>query len=558
MPKPIFDTKTLTLAEILGNAKTYYVPKFQRSYSWKEEEWEDLWQDILILKNNEENIHYLGTIVLKTDDNKTFEVIDGQQRLATLSIIILTCMAFLDDLIAQGFDIEKNNARKDLYLNNYIGFKEPKSLTYKPKLVLNQVDKDIYSSYLTRLKKPQNVSRLPDSNKLIIQAYDYFREKVKQMGFTCGEEVVDFIENVILSRLILIQIVVEDSLSAYTVFETLNARGIELTTTDLLKNYLFSVLDNEIDINTMLPIWDRIVNIVSYKHFPEFLRYHINSQQKLIRTERLFKEIRSKVAKKEDVFKLLDELEKNAELYVAFDDPEHPYWAENRSVKKLIEEISLFNVKQHKSLLLSCWNRIPGELEKVLRIIRAIAFRYNVIGKFNPNELEKAYNDTAVKVFSQQIIYSNQIQKNLENVYVKDEKFQNLFSTISFKIENSRERKLVKYILLSIENQRFKKDYPIVETDATIEHIMSESSGKFERDNDNMLCMLGNLTLLEPKLNKEASNMPFNRKIEIYKRSQFGITREIAERWENWGFTQIKQRQREFAKLATSIWATNY
>jgi uncharacterized protein with ParB-like and HNH nuclease domain len=84
MPKPFFDTKTLNISELLGNDKSYIVPRFQRSYSWDEENWEDLWLDIIDLLNNEERIHYLGTIVLKSEDNKKFEVIDGQQRLATL------------------------------------------------------------------------------------------------------------------------------------------------------------------------------------------------------------------------------------------------------------------------------------------------------------------------------------------------------------------------------------------------------------------------------------------------------------------------------------------
>ncbi|MGB9665004.1 MAG: DUF262 domain-containing protein [Ignavibacteria bacterium] len=240
MPKPFFDTKTLNISEILGNAKTYIVPRFQRSYSWEEEHWEDLWQDIIDLKNNDEKIHYLGIIVLKSDDNKIFIVIDGQQRLATLSILILVCVKRLEELANNGIDTNKNLERKELYLNNYIGFKEPRSLTYRPKLILNDTDRDLYNSYLVQLKKPVSLSRLPDSNKLFIKAFNYFQHKIDELKFEKGEEIVDFVEQVLLSRLVIIQIIVEDSISAYTVFETLNARGIELTTTDLLKNYFFS------------------------------------------------------------------------------------------------------------------------------------------------------------------------------------------------------------------------------------------------------------------------------------------------------------------------------
>jgi len=558
MPKLIFDTKTLSLQEILGNAKVYTVPKYQRSYSWEAEQWEDLWQDIIELKKNEETIHYLGTIVLKTIDNKSFEVIDGQQRLATLSFIILACIKVLSDFVEKGIDTEKNEERISIYMNNYIGFKEPKALTYKPKVTLNHFDKDLYNAYLIQLKRPQNISRLPDSNKLMLKSFNYFLDKIKSLNFKSGDEVVDFIENILLNKLILIQIVVEDTLSAYTVFETLNARGIELTTTDLLKNYLFSLLDNEIDINNMLPIWDRIVNTISYREFPTFLRYYLNSRQNLIRNERLFKEIRNKVISKEQVFELLNDLEINSELYLAFDEPSHEFWAEQPGTQKLLEEIKLFGVKQHKSLLLTVYNKKQELFTNTLRIIRAITFRYNVIGKFNPNDLEKAYNKTAVKIFNSNITTPSEIQSDLNSVYLNDEKFKNIFLTKSFNTQRAKEKKLVRYILTSIENQKYRKNYHLFESEATIEHIFPENQNSQIQIENEMISRLGNLTLLELKLNKEAGNKSVDEKLDIYKKSQYDMTKEIAERWNNWGENEIKTRQREFAEIATSIWRSEY
>lgn len=559
MPKPFFDTKTLNISEILGNTKTYIVPRFQRSYSWEEEHWEDLWQDIISLKNNEEKIHYLGTIVLKTNDNKTFEVIDGQQRLATLSIIILACIKKIELLAETGSDSERNLQRKELYLNNYIGYKDPKSLTYKPKLILNDTDKDLYNSYIVQFKKPANLSRLPDSNRLLIKAFDYFQKRIEELSFVNGEEVVDFIDQVILNRLILIQIIVEDTLSAYTVFETLNARGIELTTTDLLKNYLFSLLDNQIDIDNALPIWNRIVNIVTYREFPIFLRYYLNSSQNLIRNERLFKEIRNKIKSRDEVFSLLDELEKNAELYVALDDADHEYWVEKPRIQNLIQELKLFNVKQHKSLLLAAYNKLDVDLfEKTLRIIRAITFRYNVIGKFNPNELEKIYNKTALKIQNSQLISVGDIQAELSSVYIKDESFKSLFSAKTFELDRARDKRLARYILLNFENQRFNKNYHLFESDATIEHIIPKSSEIRKTDLQEKLNSIGNLTLLEPGLNREAMNKPFKEKLKIYERSQYELTKEIASRWNEFGLNEIRIRQREFIDLATSIWRSEY
>lgn len=556
MSKPLFDTKTLNFSELLGNSKIYKVPRFQRSYSWNESNWEDLWLDIIGLKDNVESTHYLGTIVLQTEDNKSFTIIDGQQRMVTLSIIILGCIRLLDELITNGIEPEKNRERKDIYINQYIGFKDPKALSYKSKLTLNDVDKDLYNSYLVQLKTPLNISRLPDSNQLLVKAYNYFIEKLKGIELNkSGEAIVDFIESILSNKLIFIQIVVDDSLSAYTVFETLNARGVELTTTDLIKNYLFSLLDNEIDINNLLPRWNKVVNTVSYRKFPVFLRYFINSRQQIVRSERLFKELKNKILNKDDVFPLIDELERYADVYIALDEPENELWQNNKNIKQMIGELVLFDVQQYKSLLLSVYFKMNQYLEDVLRIVRALTFRYIVIGRLNPNELERAYNRVAIKIYNGEISTPKEIQEELKDVYVDDEAFKNSFSTRTFDTTKTKDKRLIRYILLSIENKKFNKDYHLFDTNVTIEHILPQTTE--EETEESIIHRLGNLTLLEANLNRECSNKPFVEKKEIYKISQYGISKEINS-YPEWDKQEIRSRQIEFAKIASSIWQFPY
>ena len=558
MPKPLFDSNTINFLDLLANSKKYKVPRFQRSYSWEEANWEDLWLDILDLKNNEESIHYLGTIVLQSEDNKTFTIIDGQQRIVTLSIIILACLKLLSDLIEKGIEPKRNKERKEIFINQYIGFKDPKSLTYESKLTLNETDKDLYNSYLVQLKKPNLLSKLPDSNKLLVNAYDYFITKLESICLkNSGESIADFIESILSTRLFFIQIIVDDTISAYTVFETLNARGVELTTTDLLKNYLFSLLDSEIDINTLQPRWNRIVNTISYRNFPDFLRYYINSQQQLVRADRLFREIKNKVNDKDSVFKILDELEKYSDIYVALDDPENELWNDFnncKDIRVLLNELKLFEVKQHKTLLLAVYFKLKEHFESVLRIIRAITFRYNVIGKLNPNILEKAYNAAAIEVNNGNLRTPKEIQKKLQDIYIDDESFKSSFSTKSFDTNKTKEKKLVRYILLSIENQNYQKDYHLLDTSATIEHVFPENYMNVNEDIDNsMIYRLGNLTLLEPALNKDCGDKPFKEKIKIYEKSQYSITKEIINN-EDWNEDSIRNRQGQLARVATSIW----
>jgi len=90
--KGIQGTSNKTYRQLMGNGLRYEIPKFQRDYTWDTEQWDDLWQDLKTLLLNEEEEHYMGYLVLQTSNNKNFQIIDGQQRLTTLSILILSTL----------------------------------------------------------------------------------------------------------------------------------------------------------------------------------------------------------------------------------------------------------------------------------------------------------------------------------------------------------------------------------------------------------------------------------------------------------------------------------
>ena len=235
-------TSTVSLSDIIGNGKTYTVPPYQRDYSWKQDQWEDLWNDILAIESTG-GVHYMGSIVLQNMGDKRYHVIDGQQRFSTLTLIVLAVINQLNLLIAQGNDPESNQERVQLLQKKFIGDKDPGSLTYSSKLKLNENNDSFFQSNLLVFRSPTNPSTLQDSDKLIWQAYNYFVARVSEhfSNVNQGEIIANFLNKLVSEKLMFIQIVVEDELSAYTVFETLNSRGVGLTATDLLKNYLFSV-----------------------------------------------------------------------------------------------------------------------------------------------------------------------------------------------------------------------------------------------------------------------------------------------------------------------------
>ena len=88
-------TRTINYLELIGNGKHYRVPPYQRDYSWSEEQWEDLWNDLVDLRADPEERHYLGALVIEERGDREFLIIDGQQRLATLSVLALAVIARL-------------------------------------------------------------------------------------------------------------------------------------------------------------------------------------------------------------------------------------------------------------------------------------------------------------------------------------------------------------------------------------------------------------------------------------------------------------------------------
>ena len=100
-----------TFQEMMSNGVKYQIPRFQRDYTWKQEQWEDLWSDIETLPK--EQYHYMGYLVLQRQSQHDYVVIDGQQRLITLSLVILAAMKHIEKLIQAGNEADNNKERVD-------------------------------------------------------------------------------------------------------------------------------------------------------------------------------------------------------------------------------------------------------------------------------------------------------------------------------------------------------------------------------------------------------------------------------------------------------------
>lgn len=563
-PIHLLDTRTASFGDLLGNGKSYQVPLFQRDYSWTEENWEDLWQDILGLHQNPKTSHYMGAIVLQNsrESDKEFTIIDGQQRLATLSIIAIVVINKIKRLAEQGNQPKENQERQEILRRTYLSDKDARSLRYSSKIRLNDNNDGFYQDYLINLKQPRNIRSLAKSNQLIWQAFEYFSRQVDQHPeiVSNGENLAEFLTDIIARRLLFIQISVEDELNAYTVFETLNARGLELSSTDLLKNYLFSLLRGPDDLKAAQRQWQRIISTVRMEKFPEFLRYYLSLEQPWVRRERLFKIVRESVQSGHQVFDLLDQLESYSSLFVALSNSQDDFWRETRDNCIYIRELELFRVKQAYPILFAAHGKFSdADFTRLLKLISVLSFRYTVVCGLNPSELEKVYNQVAIAIQNSEITTPKQVFEQLRSVYVSDEKFSQDFELLTVSTRGQK-KKLARYILWKLENDA--ADPKIAEESFSIEHILPESPSQdwqeffADAQMTDMVYRIGNLTLLEPPLNRQIGNQSYLIKREAYPTSVYRLTQGILA--EEWTPDTLANRQKQLAKRAVHIWRSDF
>ena len=563
----ILNTRTINYLELIGNGRSYRVPPYQRDYSWSEEEWEDLWNDIIELRPDADAVHYMGALVVEGSNDREFLVIDGQQRLATLSLFALAVIAKLKEMAGADIGSEANAERSQGLRNRFVGEKDPASLTESSRLYLNNTDDAFYQDYLVQVRRPLNPRGLTKSNRLLWKCFTYFTERLGEMDAlkSDGHALASLLSETVARQLVFILITVDDELNAYTVFETLNARGLELTTTDLLKNYLFSRVRVAADLEALQRRWQQLIATVGQERFPRFLRYHLLCEQPKVRSQRLFKLVRDQTKTAADVFSLLHQLEGRAELFAAVLDSSHGYWIEFPDAKPYIREINLFRVQQMMPLLFTVWERFSKEdFVRVLKLVSVISFRYTVVSGLNTNPLESTYHRAAKAVQDGEAQTPREVFTFLKSLYVEDARMKQDFALMVVDV-GGRWGKLTRYILARLEGDASNRtcDY---ETDPfTVEHILPENPVDAWEESipswswEESIYRLGNLTLLESAINRRLQNDVYAGKLVAYVRSAYTLTQRIPEiAPEQWTREMLDRRQRQLAERAAHLWRADF
>jgi len=523
------------LGKISGKQNFYIIPPYQREYTWGKKEWENLLVDIL---DNDIN-YFLGSIICIKNTNNEFDLIDGQQRLTTISILLST----IYDIIS-GYD--EQHPQDDI-LNSRTHKKESKLfsliedlLVYenKPKLTLslqkNNNDDYKYLLYfnglLDEVAEPKNWG-----NRRIAKADSFFYNELNELLKENEiKEIFDFLEKLI--NAILIKIDVENVASAFTLFESINYRGKPLSPVDLIKNSIIKNLYNDYGENPekINEKWQIIIdNIEEYKDQIRFLRhfYHAFKNDKF-KLNYKKATISNLITIYQDLIKmdaknLFKELLESAKIYRMFVNPyEEDYFYE------MFLNLKRLGVAPSYALLLFLFrNNVLSErnMLEVLQFIEKWFIRRNLTNYPGTNKLDNIFINIIEKIYDLQ--NEEDIVKTIKDELLKPDKFMKNEAFIEFlKTKDLYEEnaQVLKYLLIKLEKSK-RTDENITnfwekvgnKSKWSIEHILPQNPKKnskwFELYNEKELeeytSKLGNFTLT--CYNQNLSNKEFNQKAHI-------------------------------------------
>ncbi|MCF8245858.1 MAG: DUF262 domain-containing HNH endonuclease family protein [Saprospiraceae bacterium] len=537
--------------------KRLMVPKYQRDYAWDEKHVNDLLLDIANALQNEEKEYFIGSIVVKNNENDRTEVVDGQQRLATITIII--------NCIKSIFEREGNERKAFQISNDFLMTHELRTEEDVPRLILNENDHDFFFSHV--LNNKPNLSTKKEvrvSHQKLLDAKEAIEIKLSQILAANNQNsdvLIDWVEY-IESNVKVIWVEVPDYANAFTIFETLNDRGIDLAISDLLKNYLFhksasaikQAQQNWLTMVSVLESADSNSTVVPY------IKYLWASYYGNVREKELYTKIKDTVKTKTKALEFSNQLSDNSNLYTALLYSDHYYWSEySTATRRNIRTINELGMVQIRPLLLSMLPKFDKkETEKSLESIVSLIVRLIVSGTLSSGIFERQFSITAMKIRNGEIKNRNELLESLKTLTPSDERFKEAFQT--FTISNSS---IAKYLLSTIENYRRNDQGSDLipnndETIVNLEHILpkklNEQWPDFDEDEHRLYFKrLGNMTILNSRKNSRIGNKSYNEKIPVFSESEFIITKEISSNTV-WNKESINDRQNQFALDSIKCW----
>ena len=543
------------------------VPLNQRSYAWQVSHVRTLLTDFSNAVVQETDTYFLGTIVLTPNGGGALEVADGQQRLATTAILIAT----IRDHLYSGNVNER--AAADKYTQNFLLEFDEHSSEHVAKLRLNTEDNDFFGKNI--LFPPDHelrgtAEKKSESHRLLAQAQKICRKHVVEIIAQYSKQdqakrLYDWI-SFIRDSAIIIEIKVPDHFNAYTLFETLNDRGLRASQADIIKNYLFGKAQDRL--SEVAPKWASMADIIESVDVDDllltYLRHYWISNNGPTVQKYLADNIRRTVNGRQQAVDLAFGLSAHSIDYAALFSPlEHTGWQafDKQSRAYLYVITKILGIEQIRPLLLSVIIKFdPKEAKAAFKLFLSWSVRFLIAGGGGGGVLDRNYGLCAKEITTGEIKTTAEIAKRMKGIVRTESEFREGF--LRARVSKAH---LARYYLRAIEMVKTGEKNPelggILEDTATynLEYVIplrpSQNWSLSEEIMQAYAKRIGNMTLLDPTQNSCAGSDTFEEKLPLYKNSPVLITQDLG-RYTKWDVDEIDDRQASLAELALKVWVT--
>lgn len=543
----------LQFTQLLQGAKQFIIPIFQRTYSWEINHCEQLWNDILWVGSNPDlDSHFIGSAVYIPEKENSaaiprWLVIDGQQRITTITLLLLALMRRLQaEKINTPVSAEEI---EDYYLRNRYGKEEQKY-----KMLLTKTDKDTLIALLDGKDLPEHPSRRIQEN------YQFFTNRISSAN-------LDIVYNGI-KKLKIVDVSLQQNVdNPQMIFESMNSTGKALTQVDLIRNFVLMGLPHDTQTKFYNDYWrpmEILFGAESYNnYFDEFMRFFlvIHAGNDRIKRDEVYVEFKSYSCKHE-VEQILKSLLEFAGYYCNIalgkeKDPElAPAFQDIRELRADVCYPMLMEIYHDYKL-----NRLnKEEFIVIIFLVESYVFR-RAVCDIPTNSMRQTFATFNRKLKRDRYLESVKAAFLLLRSYRRfpsDDEFKRQLQIRNLYAFNRRHYWLRKFENFGRKERVFVQDY-------TIEHIMPQNEDlssewktalgeEWERIHDQYLHTLGNLTLTG--YNSEYSDRPFREKRDMeggFRQSPLKLNEGLGT-CEQWNEKAIHERASRLADRAVNIW----
>lgn len=515
--------------ESLLDGSYFHIPRFQRPYSWDDDNINDFWNDLIANKDED---YFIGSMVVYKKTKQQYGVVDGQQRLTTITILL--CVLRDEYAILQRHDLAEGLhqliERKDRDNRKEYVLKTETSFPYFQENIQKFGPADL------KVKARAEETNLTNAHMMFERLVRASLEAVDQDPTIMPENKADVklakltsIRNTLLN-LNLIFVTLDSEDDAYLIFETLNTRGKDLSLSDLVKNHFTKHLKSKGDVDIAKMKWSEILETIhnsSADISSDTFIYHFwASRYEALPLKKIFPVLRKDITK-DNAKQYIDALLSDSKIYRSIHEPTFG-WTKNEieASRSLAALFNVFKVSQPTPAILSLVRAYRedkikfSKLRDSLQAIEKFHFLFTAVtSSRSSGGISAMYSSFGRKLFesknSQEAATEiGELVEKLRNRRPSLDEFKVAFKEVSYTSVNSKQKNLVKYILRKV-SEHYGYKYPVDFDDLTIEHIHPQTHAKADGWTEHNVGQLGNLILLDQKMNGELAAKPFNDKVRI-------------------------------------------